>query len=194
MTRALRGLFKDPVVSLAYQTTAEYGIDLLPYSALVAEEGNRSELWRLTLQMVEALIGADIAALVDLRRRQQEIIHDRWRIWSAIDENDRLVPTIDVAEAPWAQTAENHAERLAREILRDVRLMGWKAGHRIGGAADVMERYGASVGTVRQAVRLLEEHSAVRMERGRNGGLFYRNARCIRGGGSRAGLFGADGR
>jgi DNA-binding FadR family transcriptional regulator len=50
--------------------------------------------------------------------------------------------------------------------------MGWKAGERIGGAAELMERYRASVGTLRQAVRMLEEHSAVRMERGRNGGLF----------------------
>jgi DNA-binding FadR family transcriptional regulator len=124
------------------------------------------------MQMVEALIAADIAALFDLRRRQQEIIHAAWRVWSDLDEKDRLVPALDASAAPWAQTAENHAERLAREILRDIRLMGWEAGRRIGGAAEIMARYGATVGTVRQAVRLLEEHSAVRMERGRIGGLF----------------------
>ncbi len=172
MTRALRGLFKDPVVALAYQTTAEYGIDLLPNSVLAAEEGSRSELWNLTLQMVEALIGADIAGLFDLRRRQQDIIRAGWRVWGSMDAENRPLPVIDLAEGSWAQTAENNAERLAREILRDVRGMGWKTGQRIGGAAEVMERYGATVGTVRQAVRLLEEHSAVRMERGRNGGLF----------------------
>jgi DNA-binding FadR family transcriptional regulator len=172
MTRALRGLFGDPVVALAYQTTAEYGIDLLPYSALVAEEGSRSELWDLTLQMVEALIAADIAALFDLRGRQQAVLQARWRVWSAIENERRVVPAIDTAEGAWAQSADNRAERLAREILRDVRLIGWKPGYRIGGAAELMDRYGATVGTVRQAVRLLEEHSAVRMERGRNGGLF----------------------
>jgi DNA-binding GntR family transcriptional regulator len=172
MTRTLRSLFKDPVVALAYQTTAEYGIDFLPYSVSVVEAGRRSELWDLTMRMVEALIAADIAGLFDLRRRQQDIIHAAWRVWSDLDEKDRLVPHLNGSEPSWTRDVDNHAERLAREILRDIRLMGWRVGERIGGVVEIMERYGATIGTVRQAARLLEEHSAVRMERGRAGGLF----------------------
>jgi DNA-binding GntR family transcriptional regulator len=171
LMRALRGLFKDPAVALAYQTTAEYGIDLLPYSVQLAEEGRRGDLWTLHLELTEALIAADVAALFDLRRRQQDRLQAEWRNWGAIDSEHRVVPEIDAAPAR-GQTAENRAERLAREILRDVRLMGWKSGERIGGALELMQRYSATVGTLRQAVRMLEEHAAVHMERGRSGGLF----------------------
>ena len=75
-------------------------------------------------------------------------------------------------EHPELRGAANQAERLAREILREMRLRDWKAGERIGGGAELMARYGASATILRQAVRNLQEHAAVDVERGRNGGLF----------------------
>jgi DNA-binding FadR family transcriptional regulator len=172
MHRALLNLSRDPVVALAYHVTEEYGADLVPYSVIVANEGRRGHFWNLTLQMVEALIAADVTLLFDLRRRQQEVITTSWRAWEEIDSGTRVLPRISDEADTGTYSSQNSAERLAREILRDVRLLGWKTGERIGGAAELMERYSASVGALRQAVRMLEDHSAVRMERGRNGGLF----------------------
>jgi DNA-binding FadR family transcriptional regulator len=69
------------------------------------------------------------------------------------------------------QSGETGAERLTREMLRDIRSRGWKVGERLGGAEELMERFGASPAVLRQAVRMLEEYSAVHMQRGRHGGL-----------------------
>ncbi len=166
---AIRGMVQDPLAGLAYQTTAEYGQDLAPYGLLEGADALRGAWWEALLQMIEAQIAGDIGALFALRRRQQDLMADGQKAWSAIDRDHRQLPAIEGGEAE--TTAGSPAERLAREILRDVRLLGWVAGERIGGAAELMQRYQVTVGTLRQAVRILEEHAAVRMERGRTGGL-----------------------
>jgi DNA-binding FadR family transcriptional regulator len=63
------------------------------------------------------------------------------------------------------------AERLSREILREVRLRNWTAGARLGSCPEVALRYGCSPAVLREAIRILEENSAVQMQHGRNGGL-----------------------
>ena len=47
---------------------------------------------------------------------------------------------------------------------------GWIVGKFIGSERDLIERFGASRDTVREAVRLLELRGSVVMERGRRGG------------------------
>ncbi|HQR91520.1 MAG TPA: GntR family transcriptional regulator, partial [Caulobacter sp.] len=116
-------------------------------------------------------MAGDVAALFDLRRRQLAIIQDSQDAWSAIDRDSRLVPEIETEASTEAGPGQNPAERLVRELLRDVRLLGWSPGARIGGNRDLLARYGVTVGTLRQAVRMLEQNSVVQMGRGRSGGL-----------------------
>lgn len=168
---AIRRLVKDPLAGLAYQTTAEYGEDLVPYSVIVGGNDFQGAWWDALLEMVEAQMAGDVAALFDLRRRQLAIIQDSQDAWSAIDRDSRLVPEIETEASTEAGPGQNPAERLVRELLRDVRLLGWSPGARIGGNRDLLVRYGVTVGTLRQAVRMLEQNSVVRMERGRSGGL-----------------------
>lgn len=166
---AIRRLVKDPLAGLAYQTTAEYGQDLVPYSVVAGGYDFQSVWWDALLEMIEAQMAGDVAALFDLRRRQLAIIQDSQDAWSAIDRDSRLMPEIETEGE--TGSGQNPAERLVRELLRDVRLLDWSPGARIGGAGDLLARYGVTVGTLRQAVRVLEQNSVVRMERGRSGGL-----------------------
>ena len=164
---AIRRLVKDPLASLAYQATAEYGQDIVPYSVMAGGQGFQKAWWDALLEMIEAQMAGDVAALFALRDRQLALMRDSQATWSAMERDERQVPAIEDEGAGGG----NPAERLARELLRDVRLLEWTPGARIGGAGDLLERYGVTVSTLRQAVRMLEQHSVVRMERGRSGGL-----------------------
>ncbi|WGM47323.1 hypothetical protein KOAAANKH_02198 [Brevundimonas sp. NIBR10] len=166
---AIRRLVKDPLAGLAYEVTADYGQDLVPYSVVAGGRDFQRAWWDALLEMVEAQMAGDVAALFDLRRRQLAVIRDSQDAWSAIDREGRLLPPIET-DQPQSGGA-SPAERLARELLRDVRLLDWKPGARIGGAGDLLARYKVTVGTLRQAVRILEQNAVVRMERGRSGGL-----------------------
>ncbi len=170
--KAIRTASGEPAVALGHRTATEYGIDVIPYSVNVAAEGSKGEAWRITYDTAEALIAGDAARMFDCRRRQLEMFRASWPQWSAIDRDPGLAPKINDPDRPEFQLAGNRAERLAREILREIRLNGWKAGERIGGGAELIARYGATTPVLRQAVRMLQEHRAVEVERGRTGGVF----------------------
>jgi DNA-binding FadR family transcriptional regulator len=165
---AIRRLVKDPLAGLAYQAIAEYGQDLVPYSVVRGGESFRGVWWEALIEMIEAQMAGDVAALFALRDRQLTLVRESQSAWSKSDRENRQVPAI---EGDVSGATGSPAERLARELLRDVRLLGWSPGARIGGAGDILAKYGVTVSTLRQAVRMLEQHSVVRMERGRSGGL-----------------------
>ena len=162
----------EAAVNLLHWATTEAVIDLMSFDATIAAEARRGEHWRLTLKMVEALIAGDAGALMEGRRLQQGMFKARWSDWEPGKREPDMSPRFDDPGGSAFLSVNSQAERLAREILREIRRQDWKAGERIGGGAELMQRYGASGHIVRQAVRMLEEHSAVRMERGRKGGLY----------------------
>ncbi len=57
--------------------------------------------------------------------------------------------------------------RIRREIID----RGWPVGESLGFEADLMERYGIGRAQFREAARILENHSVVRMQRGAAGGM-----------------------
>ncbi|HVV29535.1 MAG TPA: GntR family transcriptional regulator [Mycobacteriales bacterium] len=63
------------------------------------------------------------------------------------------------------------AARVAREIEADISGRGWPAGEVLGSEAVLMDRYAVGRGTVREAVRILEDRQLVRPREGRSGGL-----------------------
>jgi DNA-binding FadR family transcriptional regulator len=170
--RAIYTASGEPAVILAHRTTMEYGIDIIPYSVNVNAESARGEAWRITYDTAEAVIADDTPRMFDCRRRLFEMLQASWPNWSEIERDPRLAPKVGDISRPEFHGASSRAERLTREILREIRLMGWTAGERLGGGAELMARYGASTNILRQAVRMLEEHSAVEVVRGRKGGLF----------------------
>jgi DNA-binding FadR family transcriptional regulator len=63
------------------------------------------------------------------------------------------------------------AEQVAAAIRDDVERAGWPVGSVVGSEADLIERHGVSRAILREAVRILEHHGAVRTKRGPHGGL-----------------------
>lgn len=62
-------------------------------------------------------------------------------------------------------------EVIAYAIKRDIAEMGWPVGEVLGNQVELMQRYGISRSTLREAVRQIERHGVARMRRGVNGGL-----------------------
>lgn len=167
---AIRRVIPDAALALSQWTCLECGIDLTPARPHAIGERTRSEFWTLSLQALEAMIAQDISRLFDIRLRQYRIMDDSVRDWP-IDaiHADAVLPRRDYLDV---SSPKSRADILTREILRDARALKWQEGARLGSAGDLLNRYGVSLLVLRQAVRVLEECSAVRMERGRHGGLF----------------------
>jgi DNA-binding FadR family transcriptional regulator len=156
--------FGDSAGTLAVRTAMECGMDLIPRALGESEERSRGEFWQLTLQSVEALIAGDVAQLFAIRVKQARFFASSSE-WSEMDRAPR-------APAPLPpHTPGLKAERLSREILRDIRLQGWTAGTRLGSFHELALRYRCTTAVLRQAIRILEENSAVSMQLGRGAGL-----------------------
>ena len=59
------------------------------------------------------------------------------------------------------------AARIRREIVRQ----GWPVGQSLGFESDLLRKYGVGRAQFREAIRILEHHSVVRMQRGAAGGM-----------------------
>jgi DNA-binding FadR family transcriptional regulator len=157
--------FDDAAGTLFVRAAMECGMDLVPRELSEPETRRRETFWQLTLQSVEALIAGDVAQLFAIRSEQMRFIApiSKWRDSEGASEPTRPISS----EHPPGLKAE----RLSREILREIRQQGWVAGGRLGGFEELALRHGASTAVLREATRILEENSSVRMQRGRGGGL-----------------------
>jgi DNA-binding FadR family transcriptional regulator len=62
-------------------------------------------------------------------------------------------------------------ERVATALRDDIEAAGWPVGEILGSEAELIGRYGVSRAVLREAVRILEHHGALRTKRGPGGGL-----------------------
>jgi len=70
-----------------------------------------------------------------------------------------------------ARAAGKLAEHVAGALRDDIERAKWPVGEVIGSETDLIERYGVSRAILREAVRILEHHGAVRTKRGPHGGV-----------------------
>jgi DNA-binding FadR family transcriptional regulator len=63
------------------------------------------------------------------------------------------------------------ADIIAERIRQDIIDRGWPVGESLGFEVELMQRYGIGRAQFREAVRILENHSVVRMQRGAAGGM-----------------------
>lgn len=165
MVIALSEALGDPAANLFRRTSMECGLDLVPWELNERAETLRGEFWSLTLARLEALIAGDVPKLFAIREAQAQYYLSSPQ-WRAMDARRR--EPVGVEAGP---RSELKAERLSREILREVRSRGWVIGDRLGSFEELGARFGATAPVLREAIRMLEEHSAVHMQRGRSGGL-----------------------
>jgi DNA-binding FadR family transcriptional regulator len=69
------------------------------------------------------------------------------------------------------QVGKKQAVQIAERIEGEVKALGWPVGAVLGSEPELVERYGTSRSTFREAVRLLEHHSVASMRKGPGGGL-----------------------
>jgi DNA-binding FadR family transcriptional regulator len=63
------------------------------------------------------------------------------------------------------------ADVVAARIRREIVSRGWPVGESLGFEGDLLRRYGIGRAQFREAIRILENHSVVRMQRGAAGGM-----------------------
>ena len=66
---------------------------------------------------------------------------------------------------------DKRAERVATAYRNDIERASWPVGVVLGSETELIERYDVSRAILREAVRILEYHGAVRTKRGPLGGL-----------------------
>jgi DNA-binding FadR family transcriptional regulator len=156
--------FDDAAGTLAIRTAMECGLDFIPRALNEQEEPRRGEFWRLTLQSIEALIAGDVAQLFAIRVMQS-------RFFASSSDWSKMDRAASARRSFPKPVPGLKADQVSREILRDIRLRGWIAGTRLGGFHELALRHGCTPAVLREAIRILEENSAVTMQMGRSGGL-----------------------
>lgn len=108
------------------------------------------------------------------------------RAWSSTGTPGRRLIADTVSAAAMENSAplrlsdrrdQKAGERLAGEILSNMRELNWAEGHLLGSETELMESHNVGREALREAVQLLEFHEAARMQRGPGGGLLVENLR-----------------
>ena len=120
--------------------------------------------------IVEAVISGDSARAKVLSSRHVEEVTAWLRehhIPARTRRRRRKRSTLPEYGAPQGKLAEVVAEA----IREDIAASGWEIDSLFGTEVQLLERYGVSRSVLREAVRLLEDHTVARMRRGPRGGL-----------------------
>lgn len=116
-------------------------------------------------------IAEAIAAGDGLRARDAMVRHLEALKASVLDIDVPVFGSGERAEKGQRMTSRRLASTIAELIRRDIVASGWPVGTSLGFEPELLQRYGVSRAPFREAVRILESHSVVRMRRGSEGGM-----------------------
>lgn len=158
------GLTRNPFIMLCSAVLIRFMRNTTPFEYLSLHIANQPDL---TDMKVEALIAADIGvaqrAAVDYLRN----VIEHFCSWEGSTER---VGRDAILES--SLTSMSRPIWVARQILRDIRGGQWPVGALLGTEAELLQRFKVGRGTWRQALRVLEEYSAVETRRGIGGGVY----------------------
>src|SRR3546814_9885433 len=141
-------------------------------------ESARRDFWVIGVQFAESLIAQDMAGFISARNAQIDLL--RAAFYTARRQAPGRTHTRlfrpgsadwDLPEQGDGGVFNNRADFLVRELLDEIRVRQLREGARLGATRELMDRSGVSTPVDRQALRVLEESGAVRISRGRGGGL-----------------------
>ncbi len=182
---ALTDCVANPLLSLVHRTLARFLTDVTRMELRSTAERTAHHAFqkRSLSELISAVIAGDALSAHNVFRQNLEYL--RSNVASAHD-GERHPVTREV-RAFVHGTEEVHgrgrairAEFVVREILGEIRARGWPTGERLGGETELLQKHGVSRATMRHAVRMLEEYSAVRMQRGPRGGLIVTSPNASR--------------
>ena len=163
---AIRRLVRVPVMELLEKAAYECSLDLIPHHITLRNDRRGSPAWAVTLETVEALVAGDIPWLLDCQKKQRAIMEESWQA-----DLDAGVAAPDAGDGADYPAANSQAERIVRDILRDIRRLGWTEGERIASGVELARRFQTTPDIVRQAIIILQQYGVVAVDKGRAGGL-----------------------
>lgn len=169
---ATRLVEEEPVSMLAQHVSFQVTTDNIPYSVDMAISARSSDAWRLSRSLVDAVVSGDVNAMFECRRGLIEGFRAQLETWADLERDPDLLPAIGDRARPEFRLPGNRADRLVREIVREIRILGWEPGARLGSGVELMARYRVGPDIFRQAIVQLQEHAAVTVAAGRTGGVF----------------------
>lgn len=164
VANGIRRMVQDPVMELLEKAAYECTLDLIPHRVAVRNDCRDSPAWSVTLETVEALVAGDIPWLLDCQKKQRAIMTASWQADAEPDGN-----TAGPGDYPGNSS---QAERIVREILREIRRLNWVAGERIASGVELARRFQTTPDVVRQAIIILQQYGVIDAEKGRAGGLY----------------------
>lgn len=160
----------NPILTLVYRVLQQILTDAVSFE--FATEAAFDQAQAQTAELLNAVIDCDRERIAGLAERAMSI--SRQNVESAIASG---APKGRARLAEAEDLMRNLSDQVAHRMLQEIRQMGWPVGARLGSEPDLMTRYGVSRATLRQAVRQLEQHFAVRSRRGPGGGIFVAEPR-----------------
>ena len=169
---AALSLFIQAIVSLTGQMTrrapdADAGL-AADGEALLSEQAAQPG----HLAIVDAITAGDAPAARDRMREHMTALHavlaeaGRGARLGRDDPEPGARPAAADGPRPY-RPANAVAARIRSEIVR----RGWPVGESLGFEGDLLRKYGVGRAQFREAIRILEDHSVVRMQRGAAGGM-----------------------
>ncbi|HEY3686045.1 MAG TPA: FCD domain-containing protein [Streptosporangiaceae bacterium] len=160
---AALSLFVRTVVTLSYR-----------FFRTVLEDRQRSstaarETHRAHAAVVRAIVAGDGLGARHRMLRHLDALHQS--VLRLADDADGGAAWLTPATDDEASAALRPADVLAARIRRDIVRRGWPVGENLGYEPDLLRHYDVSRAMFREAVRVLESQSVVRMRRGSNGGM-----------------------
>jgi DNA-binding FadR family transcriptional regulator len=147
----------NPALALFADALRDVGAARLPPAARSGEGG----IARYR-DIVEAIVAGDTGAAQARMRTALDVARGRAR---------------DIGGRPPRRRTELNGnegklgERVAAALRDDIEAAGWPVGDVLGSETVLSDRYGVSRAVLREAVRILEHHGALRTKRGPGGGL-----------------------
>jgi len=160
----------NAALSLFIQVIASLTGRLATAMAGASEDSSAAAVRRRHAAIVAAITAGDGARAREQMRADMSALQKanrRLPTEPSLTESGTAAGTEAMAGKPRPRPADLVAARIRRDILD----RGWPVGESLGFEADLLARYGIGRAQFREAVRILENHSVVRMQRGTAGGM-----------------------
>jgi DNA-binding FadR family transcriptional regulator len=160
----IAGLGGNPALSLVREGISQLGLRRLRSGRSWFEPAftaaDESAAMAAHVDLVDAVVDGDGDRAADILTRHTELLLARLREGAPRRDGRRAAPAVGKL-----------AERVAEAMHDDIERRGWPIGDVLGSEADLIERYGVSRAVLREAVRIVEHHGAIRTKRGPRGGF-----------------------
>ncbi|HYZ99308.1 MAG TPA: FCD domain-containing protein [Acidimicrobiales bacterium] len=159
LDRLIAGLSRNRAVALFADALGDIGLSRV---AMPRADGDAADQLAGYRGVVDAIVAGDAGAA----QARMRAVLDTTR--ARVQDRPQRVPR---ASTEPDGDGGKLGERVAAALRDDIEAARWPVGEILGSEAELIGRYGVSRAVLREAVRILEHHGALRTKRGPGGGL-----------------------